>query len=218
MDKTQPPLFFRVTILLSLVLLTACENLGLVRPPAAPPPPQEACICPAQTPQKPLTANCSTSETQMTEAPKPSPTTVYDDELTLLGYVEEVSIQPNKLTLKARVDTGAGISSLNAQDITAFERDGAPWVHFLVKDTKSNETLAELEYPVKRYATIKQLSGKNQRRPVITIPLKLGKIEEQVEVTLSDRSGYLYPVLIGRNFLRDRAIVDVSQKYIAKPK
>ena len=52
-----------------------------------------------------------------------------------------------------------------------------------------------------------------QRRPVVKLRVALGPIEQQREFTLADRSQYDYPVLIGRNFLRDVAVVDVARQY-----
>ena len=76
--------------------------------------------------------------------------------------------------------------------------------------------LITVERPIKRLVEIKQLAGESQRRPIVIMSLRLGSIEEQVEMTLSDRTDFVYPILIGRNFLRDRAIVDVSRKYVIK--
>lgn len=45
----------------------------------------------------------------------------------------------------------------------------------------------------------------------------LGEISQLIEVSLNDRDAYQYPVLIGRNFLRDNCIVDVGKKFELKP-
>jgi hypothetical protein len=44
----------------------------------------------------------------------------------------------------------------------------------------------------------------------------MGELEEIIEVTLSDRSDFEFPILIGRNFLTDNAIVDVSKQFVAQ--
>jgi hypothetical protein len=133
------------------------------------------------------------------------------DEHLLIGRVENVYLLPDNVKIKARIDTGAGICSLHVVNLVNFERDGKRWVKFSVPIT--GQDVVEIERPVKRYAQIKQQNGKSQRRPVIRMTLRLGAIEEHVEITLTDRSDYLYHLLIGRNFLRDRAIVDVSKKF-----
>lgn len=140
----------------------------------------------------------------------------HHQEKLVIGRVEYVQLNPSEKILKARIDTGAGISSLNAIDLVQFQRDGKNWVRFNIIDPETKQPLA-FEKKVKRYVTIKQLSGEDQRRPIIVMGLVLGSINEQVELTLADRSDYVYQLLIGRNFLRDRAIVDVSHKYTIKP-
>ena len=137
--------------------------------------------------------------------------TYHKDKL-VIGRVEYVQLNPSEQMLKARIDTGAGISSLNAVDLVQFQRDGKNWVRFNIIDPKTKKPVG-FEKKVKRFVIIKQLSGEDQRRPVIMMGLELGTIKEQVELTLADRSGYVYQLLIGRNFLRDRAVVDVSYKY-----
>jgi hypothetical protein len=44
--------------------------------------------------------------------------------------------------------------------------------------------------------------------------VKLGSIHEKAQFTLADRSQMSHPVLLGREFIRDIAMVDVSKKYI----
>ena len=46
--------------------------------------------------------------------------------------------------------------------------------------------------------------------------LTLGSLAEQIEISLDDRSNLEHPLSIGRDFLHNNAIVDVSQKFIAK--
>lgn len=137
---------------------------------------------------------------------------VHHQDKLVIGRVEYVQLNPSEQVLKARIDTGAGLSSLNAVDLVQFQRDGKNWVRFNIIDPKTKKPIS-FEKKVKRFVTIKQLSGNDQRRPIIVMGLELGSIKEQVELTLADRSGYVYQLLIGRNFLRDRAVVDVSHKY-----
>ena len=63
---------------------------------------------------------------------------------------------------------------------------------------------------------IKQQMGESERRYVVKLWMTLGKIRELVDVTLSDRTDFEYPVLVGRNLLTDTAIVDVSLQHTLK--
>lgn len=138
---------------------------------------------------------------------------VIHTELTVLGDVEYVTVGNKDLRLKARIDTGAQTTSLGVSDLQNFERDGEPWVNFIVKD-KENNTSYEFQRPLKRKTRIKQHSDKTLKRAVVAMHLKIGQISRQVDVTLSNRENFKYTVLIGRNFLESYAVVDVSGRYI----
>ena len=158
-------------------------------------PPVEAPICPAPTVVTTAQGSCSVA-----------------DKL-IVGRVEYISLLPRKLHLKTKIDTGAKTSSLNAIDLTEFERDGKSWVRFAMIEPGTKKKIF-FERPIIRKTKVKQLESELQQRPTVRMSIVLGPIEEQVEFTLVDRSGYLYQVLIGRNFLRDRVVVDVSQVFM----
>jgi hypothetical protein len=138
------------------------------------------------------------------------------DGLPILGGVERVRLEPLGEEYKARIDTGATGSSLDARNIARFERDGEPWVRFT---TVSRETGEEQEHSRKlvRQVPIKGRGVEIHLRPVVILRAVIGDIDQQVEFSLTDRSRFKYPVLIGRNLLRDNAIVDVSRRYTVKP-
>lgn len=132
--------------------------------------------------------------------------------LPILGGIEYVSVQPPGLRLKARLDTGANTSSIDARDIREFERDGRTWVKFQLVD-RSTEKAVEVSRPVVRSATLR---GSNTRRYVVTLKTRIGSIDQFTEFSLVDRSSNIYPVLIGRNYLRDQALVDVARRFTVK--
>ena len=110
---------------------------------------------------------------------------------------------------------GAETTSLHANPIIRFERDGKRWVRFTVREEAEFEAIV-LERPVVRRVRIKRHDMESQRRYVVKLWLKLGEIREKVEVTLTDRSDFEYPLLVGRNWLTDTAVVDVSRRYVIK--
>ncbi|ASA54708.1 RimK/LysX family protein [Vibrio gazogenes] len=152
----------------------------------------------------------------------------------VLGQVERISIESIKQTFDARVDTGAATSSLDATDIEEFERNGKNWVRFHLSgrdehdtdktadkknaDNKAAKKEAKdnwIEAPVLRYVKIRQAStSETERRAVVELWINVGNIRERTEFTLADRSHMSHPILLGREFLRDIALVDVSKKYI----
>lgn len=116
-------------------------------------------------------------------------------------------------SFKARVDTGATTSSISATDIIPFERDGKDWVKFKVEHDGIKSQ--EVSLPVERWVKIKQSSAEGtQRRAVIVANIQIGDLKDKTEFTLADRTHLTYPLLLGRSFFRDVAVVDVSKKYV----
>lgn len=135
---------------------------------------------------------------------------------TILGGIEKVFIDSIKQSFDARVDTGATTSSLNAVDIKEFERNGKDWVKFHLDDQAKGEKEQKwIEGPVIRYVKIRQSTNdQTERRAVIELWVKVGKIHEKAQFTLADRSQMSHPVLLGREFIKDIALVDVSKTYV----
>lgn len=134
----------------------------------------------------------------------------------ILGAIEKVTIDAINQSFDARIDTGATTSSLNAVDIEMFERDGKDWVRFHLSDPEQAATeLNWVEAPVVRYVRIRQSTNNDaQRRAVVELWVNVGTIKEKAQFTLADRSHMSHPVLLGREFIRDIALVDVSRNYI----
>ncbi|MFL0803727.1 MAG: ATP-dependent zinc protease [Agarilytica sp.] len=132
--------------------------------------------------------------------------------MAILGRVEFAWLDGVGQYLKARIDTGAKSSSLNATNIQRFERNGERWVRFDV--ALGEERSVTLEAPLHRHVRIRQASvSELERRPVVKLPIRMGEIYEETEFSLSDRNEMLYPILLGRSFLRDIAVVDVAKKF-----
>lgn len=134
----------------------------------------------------------------------------------VLGEIEKVTIDAIKQTFDARIDTGAATSSLNAIDVEEFERNGKNWVRFhLAGDSSVKDDSNWIEAPIVRFVRIRQSTSEQaERRAVVELWVKLGSIHEKTQFTLADRSQMSHPILLGREFIRDIAVVDVSRKYI----
>lgn len=122
------------------------------------------------------------------------------------GWIENAWLNGTALSLKAKLDTGAKSSSINAPEYTKFERDGKKWVRFKV--TNSDGKSLDIEAPVVRVARIRRSGVKTAERPVIVLPLCVAGKRGDAEFTLADRTGMNYQLLIGRTFMADRILVD----------
>lgn len=138
------------------------------------------------------------------------------DEKAVAGWVEYVVLYPGGLRLRAKLDTGARTSSLDATDIETFTNEDREWVRFRVTNAEGESIV--IERPVLREAIIKRHFGRRQRRPVITLTLCIGDILEEAEVNLVDRSGFLYQMLVGRSMLKGDFVVDPGRTFRLKPR
>ena len=106
------------------------------------------------------------------------------------------------------------MTSIDARNITPFERDGKQWVRFVCMDGEKEHTI---ERKLLKTMKIKRHGTEAQERYVVKMRIVLGDVSQLISVNLNNRDTYQYPVLIGRNFLRDSFIVDVAKKYQFKP-
>ena len=132
----------------------------------------------------------------------------------VVGWIEKVRIFPGDLTVKAKIDTGAQTSSIHCDCINFIhKKSGEDWVRFSITGEKGKTQW--LERKVIRTATIKRHFGKAQERSVVK--LGLGNVYKEAEVTLVDRSGLNYQLLVGREFLKEIYLVDPGDKFLVKP-
>lgn len=111
--------------------------------------------------------------------------------------------------VKARVDSGAKTSSLHAVNIKKFKRDGEHWVKFDVHPLQKNrKTKVHCEAQIVDQRVIKSSSGDKEKRPVIRTQLSLGEHTWEVEVTLTDRDSMGYRMLLGREAMMGRVLID----------
>ncbi|MBA1262137.1 retropepsin-like aspartic peptidase RloA [Stutzerimonas sp. NM35] len=141
---------------------------------------------------------------------------------TIYGLNEHVALPDFGLEVPAKLDTGAQTASLSASDITRFKRNGESWVRFYLAIDSAHSH--PIERPLARISKIKRRAGDFDpeeektytARPVIELELCMGKALRTIEVNLTDRSAFQYPLLIGSDALtRFGALVDPSLTYVA---
>jgi hypothetical protein len=132
-----------------------------------------------------------------------------------IGWVEMARIHPGNMLFATKMDTGAKSASINAHDIEYFEKDGAQWVRFQVINRKKR--MITLERPIVRDVVIKRHEGKREERPVVMLGICVHRTYAETPVSLVDRTGFLYPLLVGRNYLSGRFAVDPSRKFTRDP-
>ncbi|MBF8780693.1 retropepsin-like aspartic peptidase RloA2 [Pseudomonas fulva] len=141
---------------------------------------------------------------------------------TLYGRYEYIGLPEIGQTLKAKMDTGALTASLSAKDIERFTREGEDWVRFRLATRDADGKV--YEHRLARISKIKSRADEDEegeaaeaaKRPVVELELCLGDVKRTVEVNLTDRSSFNYPLLIGAKALREfKAAVDPARRYTA---
>lgn len=118
--------------------------------------------------------------------------------------------------VKARVDSGAKTSSLHAINIQPFKRSGTPWVRFEVFPLQGNrKTVVQCEAPIHDRRKVKSSSGSTENRYVIKTTLGIADSSWEVEVTLTNRDAMGYRMLLGREAMTGRIVVDPEASFDA---
>jgi hypothetical protein len=140
------------------------------------------------------------------------------DVRTIHGWVERIEILPEGISLKAKMDTGATTSSLNALNKQTFRRDGKRWIAFDIIDPEDPENTVRIERPITRHVRIARHDGDFQRRPVVSIGLCIGPHYREEEMNLIDRTELNYQALVGRNHMAGIILVDSAETFLHRPR
>lgn len=134
-----------------------------------------------------------------------------------LGWREWASLPDFGVdAVKVKLDTGARTSSLHAFDIERFERDGRPMVRFEIhpeQRSRAHAVQAEAEVIDERW--VRNSGGQRELRPVVETEIRIGEETWPIELTLTRRDQMGFRMLLGRQALRRRAVVDPGSSYRA---
>lgn len=142
-------------------------------------------------------------------------------DLPTIGWREWVKLPDLGVSkIKVKVDTGARSSALHAFDVEEFMRDGKPWVRFKIHPAqRSSKKTVNAEAAILDYRLVKNTGGKSTKRPVIITNVSLLGITWPVELTLANRDDMGFRMLLGRQAIRRRLLVDPGGSYYGgKPK
>jgi len=118
-------------------------------------------------------------------------------------------------TIKARVDSGAKTSALHAINISPFQKDGENWVKFDINPIQNNsKTIIHCQAPLVDKRVVKSSSGYREQRYVIRTGIEIGGARWDVELTLTNRDSMGFRMLLGREAMSGRLLVDPEQKYL----
>lgn len=137
--------------------------------------------------------------------------------LEVFGWVERVKLYPIDQKVKAKLDTGAKTSSLDARNIRVVRQGKNRYVRFEFVDPDTKE-VTEMRLRRIRGVRIVRHSGQHQHRHVAELDICLGEHRKTIEVSLIDRSNFIYPLLLGRRALENIALIDSGSTFLNAPR
>lgn len=116
--------------------------------------------------------------------------------------------------LHVRVDTGAKTSSLHVDNIEEFKKDDELWIAFdMHPDVYDIEEVVRKDAKVVDIKRVKSSTATRQRRYVIVTKIKMANKTWKIRLTLTNRSTMTYMMLLGREAMKGRFIVDPECQY-----
>lgn len=150
------------------------------------------------------------------------PVMAAEPNVTVYGRYEYIKLPELDQTFKAKMDTGALTASLSAKDIETFKKNGDDWVRFRLATKDADDKV--YEHKLARISKIKSRADEEEgeegaeivKRPVIAVRMCLDGTSRIIEVNLTDRSSFNYPLLIGAKALREfDAAVNPARRFTA---
>ena len=135
----------------------------------------------------------------------------------VLGWREWIGLPDLGVdAIKAKLDTGARTSSLHAFDMSRYDDDDEPMVRFEIHPRqRSGAGAVEVRARVVDERWVRNSGGTRELRPVIETVALVGEERWLIELTLTRRDEMGFRMLLGRQALRKRALVDPGSSYKA---
>jgi hypothetical protein len=133
-----------------------------------------------------------------------------------VGALELCSLPDFEISkLHMRVDTGAKTSSLHVDNIQKFSKNKEKWVSFDIHpDFHNVDAVVRREAKIKSVRGVKMSNEAKEKRYVIDTTIKISDQTWTIELNLTDRSNMTYLMLLGREAMAGRLIVDPEKEYI----
>ncbi|MEX2504479.1 MAG: RimK/LysX family protein [Egicoccus sp.] len=142
-------------------------------------------------------------------------------DLPVLGWKEHVKLPEWGLDLRGKLDTGARSSALHVTELEEIgehehDNDRLPVVKFdVVLGRRDAPEHHRIEAPVVGHKVVKDTGARAERRPVVRTRIVCGPLDTVADITLTDRSGMIFRMLLGRLTLEHLCVVDPGHGYVA---
>lgn len=118
--------------------------------------------------------------------------------------------------IESKIDTGAETSVLHCEDFEIQERDGHRFITCHIKPHLEEDEILTLTFPIHRERVVKSSFGQTETRHIFLTKIRMFDALYDIKLSLRDRSSMSYPMLLGRNFISGKFLVDVSKKNLSR--
>ncbi|WP_411818742.1 ATP-dependent zinc protease [Hyphococcus sp. DH-69] len=117
--------------------------------------------------------------------------------------------------VNAKIDTGAKSSAIHAFKIKEVLIEGEPHVEFCLHPVQRRKTPEVVCCaPIAGKKKIRSSNGQEEERYVVETHLKIGDHELKIDLTLTNRDAMGFRLLIGRDALRRKFVIDPGASYL----
>lgn len=130
-------------------------------------------------------------------------------------WIELVDLGADRVKVKVKVDTGARSSALHAFNVERFRRGDQEWVRFEVHPLQDDSKFTiPGEAPLVDERWVRNSGGKADLRPVIRTTVGFLGEEWEIDLTLTRRDLMGFRMLLGRQAIRKRFVVDPARSFV----
>ena len=149
----------------------------------------------------------STAESAAASKASPAP---------LIGWREWLSLPDLGIPgIKAKVDSGARTSALHTHDYEVYDSDGGPRVRFhLHPIVRKDSVVLSCDAPLLDFREVRDSGGHGERRPFIRTTADLGGHRWEIDLSLTNREGMKFRMLLGRQAAAGQFTIDPARSYL----
>lgn len=134
----------------------------------------------------------------------------------IIGRTEVVDLPELGIyNIPAKTDTGAETSVLHCEDMEVTQKNGHLYIIAHIQPDEQHDKTLQITFPVHREKTVKSSFGQSEIRYIFLTKVRLFDELFDIKLSFRDRSAMSYPMLLGRNFINGKFLVDVSEKNLA---
>lgn len=134
----------------------------------------------------------------------------------IIGRAEIIDLpELGMYNIEAKIDTGAETSVLHCEDFKVTEKNDKRFITCHIKPHLEDNEILTITFPVHRERVVKSSFGQTETRHIFLTKIRMFNQLFDIKLSLRDRSSMSYPMLLGRNFISGKFLVDVSKKNLA---